>query len=254
MERKPLVAANWKLNGSVELCEQYVTALTPSSKVDCWVFPTALHVVVLTGYLKESNSRIEVGVQNIYFESNGAFTGEISAKLAKEMGATSVIVGHSERRSYFGETSENVAFKTQTALDTGLNPIVCVGERREEREDGNATNVVDQQLKVLDNECSRDVWEKVSIAYEPVWAIGTGLTATPDQAQEMHSHIRQLIDTWREGVGSTLRILYGGSVTAANAGNLLKEPDIDGFLVGGASLDVSSFGSILKRAEMVANA
>ena len=254
MERKPLVAANWKLNGSVELCEQYATNLDPGSKVDCWVFPTALHVVLLVGYLKEANSKIKVGVQNIFTEVNGAFTGEISANLAQEVGATSVIVGHSERRTYFGETSENVASKTQQGLDFGLDPIVCVGERQEERESGKATYVVEQQLKALENQCSQEVWESITIAYEPVWAIGTGLTATPDQAQDMHAHIRSLVNTWRKGRGSSIRILYGGSVNPSNAGELLQEPDIDGFLVGGASLDVSSFESLLKQAEMVTNA
>lgn len=253
MERKPLVAANWKLNGSIELCEQYATDLDHSSKVDCWVFPTALHVGLLVGHLREANSEIKVGVQNIFTEVNGAYTGEISANLAQEVGATCVIVGHSERRTHFGESSENVASKTQQALDAGLAPIVCVGERREERESGKATNVVEQQLKALENQCSQEVWDLATIAYEPVWAIGTGLTATPDQAQEMHAHIRHLVSTWRNGLSSSIRILYGGSVNPSNARELLQEPDIDGFLVGGASLDVSSFGSILEQAELVNN-
>ena len=249
MDRKPLVAANWKMNGSIALCAQYTSELVLSPEVDYWVFPPVTHVTTLIGMLAERPTEMRVGVQNVHQQEVGAFTGEISAKLAAEIGATLAIIGHSERRSYFGETSELVAHKTNTALEVGLNPIVCVGEQLEEKSAGKATEVVKGQLMEIAQNCPATAWDRLTIAYEPVWAIGSGESATPAYAQAMHRTIRDLLKTWSADLEQGVRIVYGGSVNPANAQELVSQPDIDGFLVGGASLQVADFSLICQAVE-----
>ena len=250
MGRRPLVAANWKLNGSIGLCKQYAEKLSNAPQIDCWVFPSAVHVSTLAKMFKESAANVRVGVQNIYTEQTGAFTGENSADLARDVGATTVIVGHSERRIHFMESSQGVAHKTAQALDAELTPIICVGEQLDDRDEGQAEEVVEEQLEAVNSHCSTAVWQHVTVAYEPVWAIGSGIAATPEQAQEMHNRIRVMIKNWNEPASKAIRLLYGGSVNSRNAGELISQPDIDGFLVGGASLDIESFGDIVEQARI----
>ena len=247
MGRKPLVAANWKLNGSVDLCKQFSDALAKVSGVDCWIFPSAVHFSTLERLTREKASHVKVGVQNIHTEDLGAFTGENSAAICKDLGASVALVGHSERRTLFGETNATVASKTQKALEVGLEPVVCVGDSLAERKDGLAEKVVEDQLETLNDLGLSNIWERLTVAYEPVWAIGTGESATPDIAQAMHHRIRSRISSWQIGAGDSVRLLYGGSVNSSNAKSLISEADIDGFLVGGASLKVESFLEIIEK-------
>ncbi len=199
-----------------------------------------------------SNSGIKVGGQNVHTEDNGAYTGEISTSMLKDAGCDYAIVGHSERREYFHEDDALVAEKEKKVLDDGLNVIVCVGEKLEERKNSNHKAVVEKQvLEVLEN-IDADNSDSFVVAYEPVWAIGTGETATPDQAQEMHQFIRSLIsDQWGEANAEKIRILYGGSMKPANAEELLSQEDVDGGLIGGASLKADSFSEIIDIAESI---
>ncbi len=191
-------------------------------------------------------SRVEIGGQDLYWAKEGAFTGEVSAPMLAGVGAKWVIIGHSERRQYFGETDETVYQKTVAALEAGLNPIVCVGERLEERESGKTEPVLLAQLRGGLGQLGANQIEKVTIAYEPVWAIGTGKTATPQMAQEAHRYIRSMIARqFGFGPANQIRILYGGSVKPDNAKGLMEQSDIDGALVGGASLEPASFASIV---------
>jgi triosephosphate isomerase len=190
---------------------------------------------------------VALGAQNLYWEKEGAYTGEISADMLISAGCQYVIIGHSERRQYFGETDETVNKKIRAAIDAGLIPVLCVGETEAEREAGQTFSVLDKQVKKgLDNYFAKDLGTLV-IAYEPVWAIGTGKTATKEQAQEAHQHIRTLVgQDIDEALAQSVRILYGGSVKPANIAELMQMPDIDGGLVGGASLDAESFSKIVK--------
>jgi len=215
------------------------------TKVEVVVCPPfiSLHAVkeVLAG------SRIGLGAQNVYWEKSGAFTGEISAPMLKSVGCTYVIIGHSERRTYFGETDETVNKRVLAALSEGLKPIVCVGETLEERESGKAFDVIKRQITGGLANLSVEQMASVVIAYEPVWAIGTGKTATPAQAQEVHAFIRKLLnDLFGQTTAEATRIQYGGSVKPDNVTELMSQPDIDGALVGGASLKVDSFEKIIK--------
>lgn len=209
------------------------------------IAPVFVHLKTVADRLEGSN--IQVAAQDCASESKfGAHTGEVSAEMLKDVGAKSVIIGHSERRQFYGETNESVNKKTKAALAAGLKAIVCVGEMLAEREAGSAENVVKSQLVgALDGLTVADM-ERIIIAYEPVWAIGTGQTASPEQAQEMHAFIRGAVaETQGEAVANAVRILYGGSVKPDNIGNLMKQTDIDGALVGGASLEATSFASIV---------
>ncbi|CAB1085172.1 Triosephosphate isomerase (EC [Olavius algarvensis Delta 1 endosymbiont] len=247
--RTPLIAGNWKMYKTnaeaVETAGHLVELVADTSDVDIMIAPvfTAIDPVskVVTG------SRVGLGAQNLYWEKEGAYTGEISADMLISAGCQYVIIGHSERRQYFGETDETVNKKISAAIAANLIPVFCIGETEAERESGNTFSVLDKQVKDgLKDKVVEDLGSLV-IAYEPVWAIGTGKTATSDQAQEAHKYIRSLIDgLFGTALADAVRILYGGSVKPANVAELMGMPDIDGALVGGASLEAESFSQIVK--------
>jgi triosephosphate isomerase len=243
--RKAIIAGNWKMYKSEAEAVDFAKRMKPlvadvhdRTILICPPFPDLSKV-----YDEICDSNILLGAQNLYWEEEGAFTGEVSATMLKAVGCTYVIIGHSERRQYFGETDESVNKKIFAALKHNLIPIVCVGERLEEREKGITFKVVETQVKGDFKGISVEQWDNIIVAYEPVWAIGTGKTATPEQAQEVHAFIRKLLP---KEVADKTRILYGGSVKPANIKDLMAQPDIDGGLVGGASLKVDSFEKIVK--------
>ncbi|QAT16961.1 triose-phosphate isomerase [Candidatus Velamenicoccus archaeovorus] len=251
--RKIIIAGNWKMNKTtveaIELANGLKRDLYDIDAIGIIVCPpfTAIDEVAEVVY----QTNIGLGAQNMHWEDAGAFTGEVSAPMLKELGCGYVILGHSERRQYFHETNETVNKKLKSALKHGLTPIVCVGESLEEREAGRTFDVirdhVTNSLKGLDKEEIK----KVIIAYEPVWAIGTGKTATPDQAQEVHRFIRDLLEkAYTREIADEITIQYGGSVKPGNIKELISQKDIDGALVGGASLDVKSFAEIVKGAQV----
>jgi len=249
--RKPIVAGNWKMNKT----RAEAAALVAGIKAEVNNIP-AVEVVVCVPFtdldpvaqaLKGSN--IGLGAQNIHWAEKGAFTGEISAAMLKELGVQYVIIGHSERRQYFGETDDSVNKRTKAALAAGLKPIVCVGETLAEREAGATTKVVERQVRTGLAGLHGADWDKLVLAYEPVWAIGTGKTATTAQAQEVHAFIRKLlVELAGAAAAANIRIQYGGSMKPDNAKELISQPDIDGGLIGGASLEARSFGDIVRGA------
>lgn len=248
--RKPIIAGNWKLNNTSQEAVELVTLLKRQvgdiTGVDIVVCPVATALSDVRDVLNESN--IGLGAQDVYWEDSGAFTGEVSAPLLKDAGVQYVIIGHSERRRYFGETDETVNKKIKAALRHGLTPIVCIGEVLQEREDNRTFEVLQKQCEGGFAGLTAEEIEKIIIAYEPVWAIGTGRTATPEQAQEAHHFIRGLLAKLYDGdVAQTVRIQYGGSVKPENSAALMSQPDIDGALVGGASLKADSFAGIIKN-------
>ena len=251
MERKPLIAGNWKMNldldGAVALVKAVADSIMDLEEVDVLVAPpfTALTTV------KQAigHSRIFLGAQNMHWEINGAFTGEISGRMLQETGCTHVILGHSERRMLFKETSEQIDLKVKTAIALGLIPILCIGETLDQREAGQTFEVIEDQLDVsLKNfRADKSMPPSIVLAYEPVWAIGTGQTASPEQAQEVHRFIRDWINrNFDSKTASQVRILYGGSVKPDNIKDLMSETDIDGALVGGASLKADSFVKLIR--------
>lgn len=247
--RTPIIAGNWKMFTVVEEAKALVLALKDLVKdvtnVEIVVCPPFISLQAVKDVL--AGSRIGLGAQNVYWEKNGAFTGEISAPMLKSVGCTYVIIGHSERRTYFGETDETVNKRVFAALSEGLKPIVCVGETLEERESGKTFDVIKRQIVGGLANLSVEQMASIVIAYEPVWAIGTGKTATPAQAQEVHAFIRKLLnDIFGQTTAEATRIQYGGSVKPDNATELMSQPDIDGALVGGASLKADSFEKIIK--------
>jgi len=247
--RKPLLAGNWKMNTtlqeSVKLASDLKSLVGNVTDRDILVCPPFTAIAKVSEELRDSE--IMVGGQNLFWEEKGAYTGEVSAQMLKSTGATCVLIGHSERRQYFGETNETVNKKLKTALSHGLIPIVCVGETLEERESNKMLSVIESQVKGGLKELSNEQMEKAVVAYEPVWAIGTGKTATPEQAQEVHAHIRALLTSmFGKETAQKVRILYGGSVTPDNIKILMDKEDIDGGLVGGASLKADSFAKIVK--------
>ena len=253
--RKPVIAGNWKLNKTINESAQLVTMLkrliSDTQHVDVVVCPVYTALSTVSEILMDSD--IQLGAQDLYWEEKGAFTGEVSASLLKDAGAKYVIIGHSERRQFFHETHETVNKKTKAALKGGLTPITCVGEMLAEREKGITFKVIEEQLKGAFAGFSAEEMKKVVLAYEPVWAIGTGKVATPAQAQEVHAFIRKEISkAFGEEVARGIRIQYGGSVKADNIAELMKQSDIDGALVGGASLDANGFSDIVKNAQVVA--
>ena len=252
MARKIIIAGNWKMhktnNEAIQLSREIKMAVSDISKTQVVICPPSTALTVVSDVIGES--AIGLGAQNMHWEKEGAFTGELSAGMIKSTGANYVIIGHSERRQYFGETDENVNKKVKTAIGSGLRPIVCVGESLEEREDNITTRVIEKQIRGGLKDLGQDEIRQVIIAYEPVWAIGTGKTATPDQAQEVHLYIRKLIDElFGSDIAGGMRIQYGGSVKPDNADALLSQPDIDGALVGGACLKADSFSEIIHTAE-----
>ena len=248
--RKVLIAGNWKMNltviESIRLVQAVADGISGDIGVDVLVAPPFTHLSEVHRALR--GKPILLGAQNIYWESSGAYTGEVSAQMVKEVGCSHVILGHSERRCDFGETDDTVNLKIQAAMTEGLIPIVCIGETLEEREEGRAFDVIRNQLagSLRQFRQEKDLPLDLILAYEPVWAIGTGKTASPEQAQEIHQYIRQwLQENFGDDTGSVIRVLYGGSVKGKNAKELLSQPDIDGALVGGASLKADSFLPII---------
>ncbi len=249
--RAKLIAANWKMNGSFasnrEWLRSFSTAAISSEVVVC---PPYVYLTQVAEAL--SGTPGCAGAQNLSAEAPGAFTGEIAAEMLIDCGIRWVIVGHSERRSRYAETSGMVAAKAARAVAHGLKPIVCVGETLHEREQGRTLAVITAQLAPVFDACAADELAASAIAYEPVWAIGTGQTATPAQAQDVHAAIRSLLSRHDPGAASRTRILYGGSVKPSNALELFLQPDIDGGLIGGASLAASDFVSICQSADQAA--
>jgi triosephosphate isomerase len=249
--RIPLIAGNWKLHLNPGEARAFATALVARlasrGDTEVAVFPTTLAIGAVVEAL--DGSGVTVGIQEIHDQPTGAYTGTNSAPMARAAGCAWALIGHSERRQLFGETDEAVGRKVRLALDSGLLPMVCVGETLEQRDAGQAFAVVTRQLSVALGTLRPDEAVTVTVAYEPVWAIGTGRTASPEQAQEIHAHLRAwLRDRYPPFVADQTRILYGGSVKASNAAELLGQPDIDGALVGGASLDAEAFGAIVDAA------
>ena len=247
--RKPLIAGNWKMHKTPEearvFASQLLEELKEEREVEVVVAPPFVSLLPVKEVLGEGP--IKLAAQNVHWEREGAFTGEVSPLMLREAGCEYVIVGHSERRGYFGETDEVVRKKVRALLDVGLKPIMCVGETLKEREEGKTFQVVETQLKGGLGGVEAEEGRELVVAYEPVWAIGTGRTATPRQAQEVQAFIRELLrGLFGEGVACEIRILYGGSVKPENIAELMAEEDIDGALVGGASLKVDSFVKIVR--------
>lgn len=248
--RSYLIAGNWKMNvGPAEagdLVQEIVNQLQPSNGVEVLVCPPFLS---LNAALQAAEGKIFVGAQNVHEAESGAYTGEISASMLAEAGVSHVIVGHSERRQFFGETDALVAAKAVKLLEKGLKPIVCVGETLDERQSGRQNEVVGSQVRGSLAGISADDLSQVVLAYEPVWAIGTGETATPQQAQDMHAFIRaELRQLYGDAVADAMLILYGGSMKPDNADELLASEDVDGGLIGGASLKAAAFLHIVEKA------
>ena len=245
--RKTIVAGNWKMNASKDSVESLVTdILSGASDVStevivCAPFPYLSQVEALI-----EGSNLMLGAQNLNVNVSGAFTGEVSAEMIKDFGANHVIVGHSERRSLYGETSEIVAEKTKAAINSGLTPILCLGESFDQRESGKTESVVSEQLNKVIKMVGIEAFNNIIIAYEPVWAIGTGMTATPEQAQAVHKFIRDLLASSSKDIADKAAILYGGSMNAGNAVELISCADIDGGLIGGAALKAEDFLQICK--------
>lgn len=247
--RKPIIVGNWKMNKTVSeaviLVKDLIDRVSDVANVDIGVGPpfTALNAVVETC----AGTNVAVAAQNIFWEDSGAFTGEIAPGMLVEIGCKYAIIGHSERRTIMGETDEMVNKKIFAALKHNLTPIVCIGETLEQRELNQTFNIIETQVNAGLAGLSPDEAKKIVLAYEPIWAIGTGKTATPDQAQEVHAFIRKkLVELFNTEVADTIRIQYGGSVKPENIVDLMAQEDLDGALVGGASLKADSFADIIK--------
>jgi len=246
--RIPLIAGNWKLfktgPESIETSKKLSELVTDVENVDIVIAPTFTSLTVVSEVIK--NSKIGLAAQNVYWENEGAFTGEVSAQMLLAAGCLYVIIGHSERRQYFHETDDTVNKKISAALSSGLIPILCIGETESEREDEKTFSVLDNQIKNGLEGLSLDQNQSIVIAYEPVWAIGTGKTASPEQVQDVHFYLRNLLEkNFGNIVANATRILYGGSVKPDNVSELMALEDVDGALVGGASLDPEIFNKII---------
>ncbi|HOD80890.1 MAG TPA: triose-phosphate isomerase [Phycisphaerae bacterium] len=249
MSRKLFIAGNWKMNttrsGAIELARAVAVEVGSQDQVDVAVCPPLVYLADVGAAI--AGSRVALGAQNAYFENEGAFTGEVSIRMLQDVGCRYVILGHSERRHLLGESDEIVNRKVLKALSDGIDVILCVGELLEQREAGQTMDVVQRQVRIGLEGVSQTVMAKVTIAYEPVWAIGTGRVATPAQAQEVHAAIRELVGKlYGAQTAAATRIQYGGSVKASNAAELLAQEDIDGALVGGASLKATEFAGIVR--------
>jgi triosephosphate isomerase len=245
--RQKIVAGNWKMNGQIQqvtqLSNELKELIESDSAAQVLVMPPAIYLPLVKELL--SNSRILLGAQNVYPKDSGAYTGELSAPMLKEFNCSYVLVGHSERRHYFHEDENFVAQKFHHVKDHGMIPVLCVGETLNEREKGQTEQVITKQLLAV-SEKNKDCFNKCVVAYEPVWAIGTGKTASPEQAQEVHEFIREIVKGINSNDAERLTLLYGGSVNESNAEALFAMPDIDGGLVGGASLNAKQFVEIVK--------
>jgi triosephosphate isomerase len=249
MSRKIWIAGNWKMNHDPAETEAFLGELrnhpaleADSPRLRAAIFPSHLS---LASACQQEVPHLAIGAQNAHWKENGAFTGEVSSAQLKKLGVKIALVGHSERRHLFGETDQLIQERTRGLLEAGMPVMLCVGETREEREAGRTIEVVSRQLEALPERAPTST-DQLVIAYEPVWAIGTGLTATPDQAQEVHAKIRELLaKRWGAEAAEKMSVLYGGSVKPENVDELLEQPDIDGGLIGGASLKPASFGQLL---------
>jgi len=245
-----LVAGNWKMNGSLaanaELTDGILAGMSASDSVELLVCPPFPYLRELAEKL--AGTGLALGAQNVSQHESGAYTGEVSPGMLSDIGCEYVIVGHSERRALMGESSDIVAEKFMAALAAGLKPILCVGETLEEREAGRTEAVIDEQLNAVLDSAGIESFEAAVIAYEPVWAIGTGRTASPEQAQDVHRHIRAAVSSRSEEIATNIQVLYGGSVKGENAAGLFTKPDIDGGLIGGASLKPDDFLAIATAA------
>lgn len=251
MSRKVIIAGNWKMNGIAREAKALVEELKPLvAGIDaCDIVVCPPFTSIAAAVEAAAGSNIKVGAQNVHWAESGAFTGEISAAMLKELGVEYVIIGHSERRQYFGETDSTVNQRLKAALAAGLKPIVCVGELLEERENGKTEKVLETQISGAFAGIPAGQIPGIVVAYEPVWAIGTGRTATPELAEETHAFIRvRLCAMFGEQTGGGVRIQYGGSMKADNAAALVAQSDIDGGLIGGASLKAGSFAELIKNA------
>ena len=246
--RSKIVAGNWKMNKNLAETEVLLAELSaklPDTKAEVMVAPTFVNLSAAVDKLKSSS--IEVIAQNMHFAENGAFTGEISANMLLGIGVDTVIIGHSERRAYFGETDEILAKKVVAALAKDMRVMFCFGEELEDRKSGNHFKIVESQLKNALFSLDASAWSKIVLAYEPVWAIGTGETASPEQAQEMHAFIRKTITkAYDAAIANNVSILYGGSVKPNNAVEIFSKPDVDGGLIGGAALVADDFIAIIE--------
>ena len=234
--KKILIGGNWKCNGDIGFVNSFHSTVKSfdfdPTKADVMIFPPSIHIQKV----RESYTNVIVGAQDVARNGNGAFTGEVSPQLLKDIGVTHTLIGHSERRQFFGDNEETISAKLKNAEANGMYVIMCIGENLSQREEGKTIEVVKSQLETVKNSITK--WENIALAYEPVWAIGTGKTASPDQAEEVHAEIRKWLDenVSDKPVAASVRIIYGGSVNETNCDTLIKQPNIDGFLVGGASL------------------
>jgi triosephosphate isomerase len=247
VSRRPFIAGNWKMNKTIAEAEDFIGALLPRvgavEDVDLVICPPYLSLRALVDSAR--GSAVAIYAQNMHEADSGAFTGEVSAPMLTEIDVQGVILGHSERRQYYNETDRALQLKVPKALEAGLTPILCVGETEEERERGDTERKLRHQVQEGLDRVPVERLPEVVIAYEPIWAIGTGLTATPEQAQDAVAFVRALVEGFDKAAGQAVRILYGGSCNPDNAGELLALPDVDGALVGGASLDAASFAAIV---------
>lgn len=252
--RIPVIAGNWKMNKniveSVSLVKELKDFVRGIKGVDVVVCPPFTSLWVVKEIINETN--IHLGAQNMYWDTKGAFTGETSPLMIKDVGCEYVILGHSERRQYFQETSEEVAMKTEAALSVNLIPIVCVGENLKERENGKTENIIEQEIKVLFSKIDSTLVARIIVAYEPIWAIGTGRSSSSQDANLIIKFIRELFSSeYGSGIAERIRILYGGSVDPKNIKEFMNESDIDGALVGGASLHALSFSQIVRATKIL---
>ncbi|WP_296810342.1 triose-phosphate isomerase [Thiocapsa sp.] len=252
--RQPLIAGNWKMNGSKSSAESLLNGVVAGAG---GLSKTHIAVCVPFPYLylgEESlaGSSVQLGAQNLCTETGGAFTGEVSGSMLADFGCRYVICGHSERREYYGENEAAIAQKLARAAESGLTPILCVGETLQQREAGEMESVIAAQIDGVVERIGIEAFAGIEIAYEPVWAIGTGMTATPEQAQAVHAYIRGRIAALKPAIAEKVRILYGGSMKPGNAAELLAQPDIDGGLIGGASLSADDFLAICRAGEQLA--
>ena len=249
-KRKAIIAGNWKMNKTASEAAVLVDELIPAVKdASCEVVICTPYTDLVTAVAKTKGTNIHVGAENVHFEKSGAFTGEISADMLVDLGVEYVIVGHSERRQYFAETDQTVNKRTLAALNAGLKVILCVGESLQQREEGVTEELVRMQTKIALRDVTAEQMANVVIAYEPVWAIGTGKTATAEDAQEVCGAIRETLkEMFGEELANGIRVLYGGSAKPGNIAELVAKPDVDGALVGGASLKAADFASMVVKA------
>jgi len=251
--RKPLIAGNWKMNKTpneaVAFAAQFIQYVEDCEDVGIILAPPAPALTAMAVALKGTN--IKLAAQNVHWKESGAYTGEISTGMLAEIGCSYVIIGHSERRQYFGETNETVNKRLNAVLNESMSPILCVGELLEHRKSDRTDAVIEEQVRGGLEGIKPEEMKNIVVAYEPVWAIGTGETATPGQAQQVHAFIRRLIkDIYDSSIAEEIRIQYGGSVKPSNTAELMAQPDVDGALVGGASLDPESFAGIVRYNKM----